>query len=355
MKARILALAALALSLPAHPARAQHDTWALTNARIVTVSGPTVEHGTVVIRDGLIAAVGDDVRVPDDARVLDLEGMTLYPGLIDLQSTVGLTPPRRASRPAAFGSPPDTTGWQGLDPHRVIAEEFDRAHETVAQWRNAGVTTALVAPTRGAFRGQGVLVNLGSGDVGSLALDSRAAMLMGFEGVRGRYPATLMGVMAYQRQSLLDAQYLAHHAARYERDPRGLQRPDRDPRIEALVPYATGQGLVVIEARSERAIRRAVGLANEFGLNYVVSAAGEGWLALDVLIQFRAVLCRNLVTNLLLETLGERRHDAAEFLQRLPRVDAVHDRVDQGRRQREAPFVIAAAGHEAGRLAGTLR
>jgi imidazolonepropionase-like amidohydrolase len=280
----------LALIAP-RPAAAQRDTWALTNVRIVPVAGSVISRGTVVLRDGLIAAVGAGVTVPPDARVLDLAGKTVYPGLIDLASTVGLAQPRRVGGAEAPSGPPtgftlaaqrDTGRWQGLDPHRVIRNELID-DPSAGDWRAVGITTVLVAPTSGAFRGQSALVNLGSGSVGDRVVITPAALHLGFEGLRGRYPSTLMGVMAYQRQSLLDAQRLAEHERRYRANPRGLARPERDATIEALVPYATGGGLVVIDARSHRAIRRAVGLAREFNLDYAVAGAGEAWQALDVL------------------------------------------------------------------------
>ena len=81
---------------PRGPAEAQSDTWALVNARIITGTGETIPRGTIVIRDGLIAAAGSGVATPPDARVLDLDGKTVYPGMIDLASMVGLPQPRRA-------------------------------------------------------------------------------------------------------------------------------------------------------------------------------------------------------------------------------------------------------------------
>src|ERR671914_714539 len=96
-------------------AGAQEATWALTNARIETVTRGVIERGTVVIRDGLIEAVGADVRPPADARIVDLAGKRVYPGLIDLTSTLGL-----ASAPASAGSggPPGGGAQSGSAPVR---------------------------------------------------------------------------------------------------------------------------------------------------------------------------------------------------------------------------------------------
>ena len=92
---RVTALVAVALPLGAQPAspRAIPATYAITNARIVPVSGATIEKGTIVVRNGLIAAVGASVPVPADARVVDAAGLTVYPGLIDAYSSTGLGAP----------------------------------------------------------------------------------------------------------------------------------------------------------------------------------------------------------------------------------------------------------------------
>ena len=83
--------------------RSALDTYAITNAKIVTVSGAEIERGTVVIRNGLIAAVGDKVTAPADARVIDGSGLTVYPGLIDANTNLGL--PEAAATPAPTGGP----------------------------------------------------------------------------------------------------------------------------------------------------------------------------------------------------------------------------------------------------------
>ena len=85
VRSRLLVASLLLLLLvnPLHAQRSAIDTYAITNARIVTVSGPVIERGTVVIRNGLIAAAGANVSAPSDARVIDGAGLTVYPGLID--------------------------------------------------------------------------------------------------------------------------------------------------------------------------------------------------------------------------------------------------------------------------------
>src|SRR5919108_4244854 len=97
----IVALALLLLVSNVDAQRSAIDTYAITNARIVTVSGPVIERGTVVIRNGLIAAAGANVTAPPDARVIDGTGLTVYPGLIDSYTNLAL--PEAAPSPSPGG------------------------------------------------------------------------------------------------------------------------------------------------------------------------------------------------------------------------------------------------------------
>src|ERR671927_111003 len=89
----IVALALLFLVSNVNAQRSAIDTYAITNTRIVTVSGPVIERGTVVVRNGLIAAAGANVNAPPDARVIDGTGLSVYPGVIDANTTLGIPRP----------------------------------------------------------------------------------------------------------------------------------------------------------------------------------------------------------------------------------------------------------------------
>ena len=106
---RLTGAAALGATLVA-PVSGQHPpvaptTWAITGARIEPVSGPAIATGTVVIRNGLIVAVGANVPVPADARQLDGSGLTVYPGFIDAYGTLGMPATRGAFRARSISPP----------------------------------------------------------------------------------------------------------------------------------------------------------------------------------------------------------------------------------------------------------
>src|SRR5688500_10891989 len=192
-------------------AAAQEGPWALTNARIETVTRGVIERGTIVIRDGLIEAVGADVRPPADARIVDLAGRRVFPGLIDLSSTLGLAsaPAGAAGQGGAPGAAPPsgaaTVRHVGLEPGRVIADEIRPSASDIRSAREAGITAVLVAPSRGAFRGLSALVPLRDESAARYVVKSPVALHMGFQGVQGSgfggsYAATLLSVIAYERQ-----------------------------------------------------------------------------------------------------------------------------------------------------------
>ena len=295
---RVLLLASALLPHSAASLVAQSDTWALTNARIQTVTKGVIEKGTVIIRKGLIEAVGPAVPVPADARVIDLAGKTVTPGLIDLTSSLGLP---AATTPGAGGGAPGGGGAQqaqaaprqGLSPERLIASEIRLTAADVKPLRDGGITAVLVSPSRGLFRGMSALVPLrDDADAGTI-IKSQVAEHIGYQGGGGGYPQTLLGVIAYQRQALFDAQRQGILQDRYRSNPRGMERPENDPGLDALVGVVRGRTPAFIEAGNENEIRRAVRLAKEFNLKMTVVGATEGWEALDALAGRSAVVSVN--------------------------------------------------------------
>ncbi len=276
-------------------AEAQHsgtDTYAITNARIVTVSGPVIEKGTVVIRDGLIAAVGANATVPADARVIDGNGLTIYPGLIDANTNLGIPEPAPAASPTGGGqgagflanllrppTPPATNSTQpaGLQPE-ILAEDLIRTGgDPVEVARSAGITTALTAPRTGIWMGQSALINLAGETPQQMIVRSPVAMHVGFTPLRGGYPGSLLGVFATLRQMMLDAQRYREAQRVYEQSPRGLRRPAQDRSLEALLPVIEGRIPVVMHVDREREIQRALDLAAEFKLKVIIAGGTESW------------------------------------------------------------------------------
>jgi len=288
-----LIVASLLLLLVVNPLNAQRsaiDTYAITNARIVTVSGPVIERGTVVIRNGLIAAAGANVNAPSDARVIDGAGLTVYPGLIDSYTNLAL--PDAAPSPAPGGgagafflaqqtqarpaSGPNSTQPAGLQPEVMVEDVIRPGGNEIESWRSAGVTAALTSPRSGIWMGQSALINLSGETPQQMIVRSPVAMHVGFTPLRtGGYPGSLMGVFSSLRQMMLDAQRYRDSTEIYERNPRGTRRPETDRSLAALIPVLEGRMPVVMLANSEREINRALDLASEFKLKLIIAGGRE--------------------------------------------------------------------------------
>ncbi len=247
--------------------------YAIRNAKVVTVSGQVLNRGTVLMRDGLIQDVGENVTVPADAWVIEAEGLTVYPGLIDALSTWGITEPAPAPTPPvvapakpsrqqpAMAAParpmgpedrPSNTSWvRAAD----LASLADRRLETV---RNAGFTTAVAFPARGIFAGQGAVLNLAGQRAGSMVVASPAGLYLSLSsaGAAG-YPNSLMGTIAYIRQVFLDLEHYRLEKEAYSRNASGLKRPAYDRALEGVVESSR----VLLPASSAVQIDRMLRLA----------------------------------------------------------------------------------------------
>ncbi len=279
-------------------AQSQGEAYAIRGGTVVTVTGAVIQKGTIVVRNGLIQAVGADVPIPGDARIVDATGMTVYPGLIDSHTAYGVRQEAPAGGGGRGGGAPTGDPIQmimaqmaapqtsaGLRPEVTVVDQLQVAETTFDQQRAAGFTTALTAPRTGVFQGQSAVINLGTDAGEKLVLKAPATLNIslgsgrGFGG--GGYPGSAMGVLAFLRQSFLDAQHYREQWNRYNQNPRGLQRPQVNKSLAALQPVINGQVPVIINASSQREIERAVNLAEEFKLKYLVSGATQSYMNAD--------------------------------------------------------------------------
>ncbi|RMH17322.1 MAG: hypothetical protein D6696_16030 [Acidobacteria bacterium] len=269
---RLAAGLGLAAILAPPLAAAPPQVHALTGARIVVAPGRVVESGTVVIRDGIVSAAGDAVEPPADARLHDLAGLTIYPGLIDAYVTVPW--------PEDEDGEGDDLPVAGGDARGLVVPQRDASRHAVdperfRRLRAAGFTTAMIAPQQGLLRGTSALVNLGDGGASRNVLARGVAQnltLRASDG--GGYPASLMGAEALLRQTLYDARWYARARAAYERRP-AQERPPFSPVLEALDGVASGRMRVVIETQDVLDTLRWVHLIDEFGLDAVLVGNGE--------------------------------------------------------------------------------
>jgi imidazolonepropionase-like amidohydrolase len=260
------------------PARGADRTlvYALVGGRVATVSGATADDGVVVLRGGLIEAAGAGVRPPADARVIDVKGLTVTPGIIDGFGGVGLpsATPGRGASPAPNAPGPLSPQASALDALRPA---------DTAKARDAGITTALVVPPEGVAPGRSVLVNLAGDRAEVMVLLQPAAMHLHMATLTRQYPASLMGTMAWTRQSLLDAARYRDEWAAYEKAPRGKKRPRYDAGLAAWQDVLAGRLPLAVTATRENDIRRALALADEFKVKVKIAGAMQAQAVADLL------------------------------------------------------------------------
>ena len=284
----VAALAIIFLTANFAHAQSSSEAWAIKGGTVVTVTGATIPNGIIIIRNGLIEAVGADVAVPADARLIDATGMMVYPGLFDAYSSYGIKPPaaptgggnQQQAFIASLSVPPSQVG---LLPETLVTDQLSVTAETFDQQRGAGITTALTAPRDGVFRGQSAILNLGTEASDKLLLRAPHSLSIGFGTARGGYPNSLMGVFAFLRQSLLDAQHYRDEWERYSKAPRGMERPQHNNSSAALIPIMNGKMPVIFNVNSVREMKRAMALAEEFKLKYLLSGALQSYQIADLL------------------------------------------------------------------------
>lgn len=288
MRPRRSALLGLALLLVATPevvaqqggaqdpgVRPVTRTYAITNARVVQAPGRVLERATVVVHDGLIRAVGPNVRVPVGAQVIEGDSLVVYAGFVDALAHVGLDLPpidTQARVPNPDDPPRDRAG---ILPDRLARAHLKPSDNGVEALRKAGFTVAHVAPASGMLSGQSAVVLLAGERPYETVLVPEAALVARFAGGQGVAPATPMAVAARFRQLYREARRQQEARARAEADPTGLPRVPFDPVSTALAPSAAGQQPVFFVASSALEGHRALNLGEELDLRLVLAGVPE--------------------------------------------------------------------------------
>jgi imidazolonepropionase-like amidohydrolase len=269
MRARpILAGLMLAVLVSSRGQAAHGEIYALVGGRVFPVSGPVIEKGTVVLRDGLVDAVGASVVVPVGARVIDVTGLTVTPGLVDGFGGIGLP-----ARPAPGGAPVPPPPANPLAPQALALDRVRLADALKA--RDSGITTALVIPREGVLPGQSVLLNLGGDKLEAMVLRQPAALHLHLTSLPRTYPGSLMGTVAYARQALYDAARYREEWKAYEAAARGHKRPTYDAALQAWQDVLAGKELLIVTASRENDVLRALALADEFKVRVAVAEAPQ--------------------------------------------------------------------------------
>jgi hypothetical protein len=254
--------------------------YALQNVTVVRADGTRAEAQTVIIRAGRMAAIGRNVPVPADARVLAGDSLYVYPGLVDGQGSVAFEFPRDTTNRANVRSWAAPRVVQGFMPSRRVVDHLNATGASVADARRKGVVAVAVHPSatdplmpgRGAF----LLLRREAATPQGLLVEPVLPPLMTLRGARGVYPATVMAVVPWYRQQFMDAQRQAQVAQVASADPRAVMPPAYDPDV-AVLQEVLRDGRVYFAANEAEEIRRVLRLTEEFRLRPVIVGGSEAW------------------------------------------------------------------------------
>jgi imidazolonepropionase-like amidohydrolase len=310
----LLTLLLLLLLISSTPALTQDKPTALKGAKLLTITHGTIENGVLVMQGGKITAIGpaSTVTIPADAQIVDATGMTIYPGLIDSETALGLT---EISAEAMTNDLVELS--DEIMPHMHTADAFHAESALIPVARLNGITNAIVAPDGGdTLPGQDSFIQLAGSNATEMLLIRDIAMPLNFTGDERRnkggfnnhkFPSTRMGLAAQLRQSFIDAQDYKSKWTEYERkkadaaanndkdknsdknkdkDKSKDKKPEptppkRDLKLEALIPYLEGKKPIVLAAESPSDLQTAVSLANEFKLKFVLNHISHSQPVLD--------------------------------------------------------------------------
>lgn len=277
-------------------------TIAITGGKLLTITHGTIENGTIVLSGGKITAVGEAsaVKVPDNAQIVDAKGMTVYPGLIDSETNLGLS---EIEADEASNDLVETS--DEIFPNMHVYDAFHAETEHIPVTRINGITNAIVAPASDdSLPGQDIFIQLAGRDSNQMILGKDVALPLNFSGDQrrrgnggGKFPSTRMGLASQLRQTFLDAQtyadskkeFEAKHAKWAKGDKKDSEptAPKIDLKSEALLPYLNGERPVVVAAYQAYEIEVAMQIAQEFHLKVILNHVTHGQEILDKIAAYK--------------------------------------------------------------------
>jgi imidazolonepropionase-like amidohydrolase len=294
-------------AMPTSTTAVSHETIALKGGKLLTITHGVIENGVVVMQDGRITAVGGaGTAIPANAKVIDVTGMTVYPGLIDSETHLGLT-----EISADRMTNDELEASDEIMPHMHVYDAFHAETALIPVTRINGITNAIVAPGGGdTLPGQDSFIQLAGASATEMLTVRDIAMPLNFTGEQRRnqsfesakYPFTRMGMAAQLRQAFIDAQDYDQKLIAYDKKKSGADEkdkdkdakekdgkekdkpstpPKRDLKLEALLPYLHGKKPVVLAVEQPNDLLTALDLANEFHLKVILNHVTHSASLLD--------------------------------------------------------------------------
>lgn len=264
----------------------ERGTFALINATIETVTQGVIENGTLIIENDVIIAMGADVAIPEGATVIDCSGQTLYPGLIDSGTQLGLI------EVAAVARTRDNAEVGEITPHIEALTAVNPNSVAIPVTRVSGVTTVLTQPSGGIFPGKAAMINLHGYTPAQMHLAGMQYMMMTFprEGRRGRWDRRSDAEIKKAYNETIEklnetwdkAELYARIDSAYTASGNSGVRPEYNPQLQSLMPVIRGEIALVITVNRAKDIKKALEWVTDRSIKKpIFSGVAEGWRVAD--------------------------------------------------------------------------
>lgn len=300
------------------PVSLDAQTIAITGGKVYPVSGPPIENGTVLVRDGRIVAVGSNITVPADARRVDATGKWVTPGIFNATTSLGLTEIGAVDQTVDLSA---RGRGDGVVASLRVWDGFNPASPLLQVTRNDGITTVGLIPRGGLIGGQGAVITLGTGSLSDVLLKGPAAMFADIGSKGSDRGASRAEVYQRLREVLTEARDWPRRRGRYDsNDSRPLAARPVD--LEALQPVLRGEIPLAIDADRASDLLVALDIGREFGVKLVLTSAAEAWEVADRIAAAKAYVLVGALNNIPRDfsTLGARQENAALLQQAGARV-----------------------------------
>jgi len=290
----VLAFLALGLSLQAQSVedalKPVTRTYAFTNATIIPQPGQQVTGATIVVKDGLVQAMGTNVSVPANAKVVDADSMFIYAGFIDGLSNAGIPRPEREENGPNRGRRSDGVNpgdppreLAGITPEKQVRGELKHDDKSLEDLRELGFTAAHVVPRGRMLPGKGSIIVLAGEHGEDMLLAEGVSQFVQFSSAPGVFPATIIGVMAKFTELIKQTEQMQMHMTAYAKNPKGMDRPERNEALEALIPVVNGELPVFFMAPDVKSMYRVMRMQDDLGFDLVMTGIKEAWHVVDQL------------------------------------------------------------------------
>ena len=297
LSSRLVALVlAASLAIPAWTQNAAPTSYAIKGGKVFTLAGATIENGTVLVRDGKIAAVGAGIAIPADAQVIDASGLEVYPGMFDPITQMGL------NEVSAVSATLDVSELGDYNPELVAATAVNPASAHIAITRANGITEVIAAPgttgfdlqSGGLIAGQASAFNLAGWTMDEMQINRSVAMVINWPSIQTRSFDFATFSIKEKPYADVKKEYdkavnalgdwmdrARHYAQAKEKGSPALY--ERDLKLEALVPVVQGRLPVLVVADEARDIRNAVDFCTKQNLRMILGGGAEAWKMKELL------------------------------------------------------------------------